>query len=309
MKRPQNKYHRYRLDDLPYDKTPRRDEFWFPEHVTPWYFLNGYQKLPLQVRRRYNQLYALGNHEAFIGLEREFIAPILCDILSKQALPEELKQELYFFVEEEAKHAKMFQKINQAAEPHFYLKSDFYISNMAAKRTLWLFKKIADHYRFFGVWIWIAIFFEERSVMYSKEYLRAKSGEKRQQCCDLFVQAHHFHFLEEVYHLQLDEELIAKFYAPLNPFKKWLAAKILKSLVESYMAPRKLSISIAKILKSEFADPKIHQAIDNCMQELPSLKKNRAFLEQSFGTDATKRFRRLLSKFPEMSVVHDLIWR
>ena len=151
------KHHRFQLSDLPLETRPQADEFWFPEHVTPWYFLPSYPSLPLTVRRRYNQLYALGNHEAFVGLERDLICPILDDILRTRSLPNTLAESLKNFRDEEAKHAQMFRLINKAAEPDLYKDTDFFLTNQEGKNSLSWLGTIARHYRLLGIWIWITI--------------------------------------------------------------------------------------------------------------------------------------------------------
>lgn len=275
--------------------------FWFPEDASPWFYLQSYKQLPDDVRRRYNQLYALGTNEVFAIFESDFISEILYKKIELPGLDPIFKNVVRSFCEEEIKHAEMFHQLNGIADAKLYSKSRIALSrsaNPAGLFALYLMKKMPD---ILGAWIWLSFFLEERSLLYSKLYMHPRNDHLNAA----FREAHKLHLLEENYHVQLDEVIIDTFYKPLSMWKRKLAAWMVGRLVKSFMKPRRLSLSIAGVLKNEF--PYAVKAIDACIAELPSLATHAEFHQMTLGTSATARFRAMLSKFPEMKGVLNLL--
>ncbi len=288
------KAHRFEIppDDFFFDIS--RDDYWFPVELTPWNYLPSYRLLPKALQKRYNQLYALGTNEVFAIFEVEFVSSILHKL--KKTVPDNpyLVRSLEKFREEEIKHAEMFHLLNECACPEYYGQGKKYFLSRSAHPSgiilLNLFKKFP---KIFGIWVWIALFFEERSLVYSKYFLTADNVHLNRQ----FREIHKLHMMEEAHHVQLDEVFVHYFYRPLSPWKRKLTGWLLDKIVKSYAAPRRMSKAIARVLIQEFPD---HQGtISQCLSELPSLKSNRDFQEISLGPKATERTRRLMSMFPE----------
>jgi hypothetical protein len=160
-------------------------------------------------------------------------------------------------------------------------------------------KKMPD---FLGAWIWITLFLEERSLMYSKYYMH-KGNEHLNST---FREIHRLHMLEENYHVQLDEVIIEKYYKPLKPWVKNLSAWMLYKFIYSFKKPKRMSLSIARILAEEF--PNRTAEIQSCLSELSTLEHNEQFQKISFGFDATHRLKKMLIKFPEMKKVIGLLY-
>lgn len=279
------------------------NNFWFPEELTPWFYLASYHQLPILVRQRYNQLYALITNEVFAIFESDFITQILLKKIDSVDLDPDLKRVMQYFCEEEIKHARMFNQLNKIAEPKLYLKSSISLSktsNPMGFLALLLIKKWPD---FFGAWIWISFFLEERSLVYSKYYMQAHNNHLN----SAFRQVHHLHLLEENYHVQLDEVIIDSFYKPLSWGRRRLAAWMLERFVQTFKQPKKFSLRAAKILKTEF--PLQAGEIDQCLHELEGLKNNHQFHQVTLFGEATLRFRKMLSQFPEMKRVLSLLSR
>lgn len=278
------------------------DNFWFPEELSPWYYLSSYSTLPEDIRKRYNQLYALGTNEVFAIFESEFISHILLKkINSNQKIDPVFKKVIKSFCEEELKHAEMFHKLNKIADPKLYRSSRIALSKQAnplGLLVLYLMKTLPD---LFGAWIWLSFFLEERSLVYSKYYLL----DRNQHLNSSFRMVHKLHLLEENYHVQLDEIIIDQFYRPLSVWKRKLAAWMLSRFVLSFRQPRRMSESIAQVLKKEF--PFDGYRIDACLKELPSIKHNKKFQVVTLGIEATIRFRKMLSRFPEMTSIRKLL--
>lgn len=277
------------------------DNLWFPEEASPWFYLTSYCRLPISVRQRYNQLYALGTNEVFAIFESEFISQILLKKMKSPDFDPVFKNVVLSFCEEEIKHAEMFHQLNDVADAALYSKSKIALSrkaNPVGLFALYLMKKAPD---WLGAWIWLSFFLEERSLLYSKLYMQPKN----EHLNSAFREAHKLHLLEENYHVQLDEVLIEAFYKPLSGWKRRLAAWMVGVCVKSFMRPRRLSLSIANVLKKEF--PNDAAVINQCLSELPTLAHNKNFHEVTLGVSATHRFRTMLAKFPEMKSVLELL--
>lgn len=291
------KSNRFEIPSTERMKSNSFDNFWFPQELSPWFYLKSYEDLPAQIKKRYNQLYALGTNEVFAIFESDFISEILQKKIESSNLDSNLRKVMQSFCDEELKHAKMFHQLNKIADPKLYKKSSLVLSksaNPVGLAILFLMKKMPD---LLGAWIWISFFLEERSLLYSKYYLHDKENSLN----STFKEIHRLHMLEENYHVQLDEVIIDKFYRPLNLWKRKLAAWMLYRFVSSFKRPRRLSLSIAEILRNEF--PESVQKVNACVNELPSLESNLEFQRISLGADATIRFKKMLCKFPEMKKV------
>jgi len=280
----------------------QKDLPWIPESLSPWSYLPSYSNLPLDVRLRYNQFYALATNEIFAVFERDFICPILQTLMQTSGLSDDKKELLTGFCREEVKHAEMFHRLNFEAEPVYYQNKDYLFSGSAAHPTgVFLMDQIKKFPQTFGVWVWIALMFEERSLMHSKEYLKEEPG----KISEHFRQVHRWHMMEEVRHVQLDEFFAEEFYRPLASWKRWLTAWMMSSVVQTFQSPRRNSFVIAEILKKEFKNISVQQKIDCCLSELPTLRRNQDFQNKVFGPETMARTRRVMSGYSEMkSVLH-----
>jgi hypothetical protein len=290
------KAHRFEIPDQNFFLNISKSEKWFPEELTPWYYLPQYHLLPEEVQMRYNQLYALGTNEVFAIFEVEFISKILKTMQTQIVGNSLLQTSLQNFCEEEEKHAEMFHLLNQAACPEYYSsQSKYFLANTAHPAGILLLTMIKKFPRVFGAWVWIALFFEERSLVYSKFYLKSENAHLNRH----FREIHKLHMIEEASHVQLDEVFVNQFYRPLAGWKKKVTGWMLRSIVQSHRTPKRMSRSIAKVLRNEFPDS--HAQIQECLNQLPGLAQNREFQEISLGLKATARTRRLMRQFPEFS--------
>lgn len=271
-------------------------DLWFPETATVWSYLESYKRLSREVQVRYNQLYSLGVNEAFSVFEENFLMKALQRVGRDPRLNHKLKQDLEDFCEEEHRHSCMFQDLNRQADPGMYAKNPYVLSQMANQKGIWALELCGRFPMLLGVWVWIAVYFEERTILYAKKFV------KDTNVSPIFKEIHRRHMMDEVHHVKLDEQLIEQFYKPLGSLKKRLAVRMFQSLLESYSSPKRMSLAIARVLKSEF--PLHTESVDECLKELPSLKMNRTFQRDFLGPEAAPRTWRLMNQQPEM---HSLI--
>ena len=287
----------FSLPDASFYKKADKNHLWAPESITPWFYLPTYKKMSKPLQRRYNQLYALGINEIFTLFESDFVFQILSRLKEKNKLSDKQKIALHYFCQEEVKHSEMFKQLNLSVEPEKYKNETYILIN---KRSKWgkKFLQMITHWpHFFLMWVWMAIFFEERTVMYAKEYLK----DPETQLSPVFKEIHKLHMIEETRHVQMDEILINLFYKKSNFFIKKIAAVMFKKIIADFSAPRKMSYSIAEILKQEFTDTISIAQIEDILNELPLLKNNSDFQNKMFGEQAAPRTRALTLQYPELA--------
>lgn len=249
------------------------------------------------MRRRYNQIYALAVNEIFSIFEKELLVPILTKQVQRNQEDPLYARALRWFCEEEDKHAEMFRRLNRAAEPQFYQQkknSPYFLSKDANPLGYALVQLIRSQPDWLSVWIWISVYFEERTLIYSKFYLK----KDQTHLSAVFREVHKLHMLEELYHVELDEVIIDRFYKSRSVFNKKVAAFIFDLVLQSYSAPRRMSQAIAQILQREF--PACHTEIRACLEELPQLKNRKEYQKQFLGETAAPRTWKLMRQQPEM---------
>lgn len=291
------KANRFAIPKFEFLKSVSREDFWFPEELSIWFYLKSYQGLSPNARRRYNQLYAMAVNEIFSLFESGLITPILTKLSKRNSEDSLYNKAIENFCDEEDKHAEMFRLFNQAVEPEYYKDDPFFFSKRADSIGFSLIKLIKKFPSIFAVWIWIVIYFEERTLIYSKYYLKKEQA----HLSPVFREIHKLHMLEEVYHVQLDEVIIDRNYNKLHPLKKKLAAYMFKYIIKSYSSPRRMSQTIAKTLIVEM--PEERKAIDACLRELPQMKNNMKYQKLFLSEEAVPRTWKLMRKHPEMSGV------
>lgn len=295
-----NKYksHRFEIPPNHFFQNISHDEYWTPEFITPWYYLDSYHHLDEFVKRRYNQLYALAINEIFTVLENEMLVPILKKLSNRFKAETDFYRCLVAFYEEEEKHSKMFDLLNRTAEPRFYnttVDNQYYLCRRASVNSINLVKLMSHFPDFLSAWLWFTIYFEERTIIYSKAYLKKDQVHINK----VFKEVHKLHLLEELYHVELDEVIVDRFYKNKSPINRNFAAFVFKKLLNSFSAPKRMSFGLAHILITEF--PQNKGQIQSCLNELPQLKSNSEYQKIYFSQSSFPKTRKLMSQFPEFN--------
>jgi hypothetical protein len=293
----------YGLEDLDWSRPVRRDRLWSPEHIAPLYYLPSYAKLTADEKRRYNQLFAMGVCEQFVWLEEHLLVNTLRTVLQRDNPPAPLREALGHFIEEELKHTQMFWRMLERSEPSWYPTRKFKLYNISALQQFVL-DLVLMRPRVFLIWIWTAIFFEERTVDYCRHYLAARKADP-DALDPTYVQLHEYHFKDELRHYQLDQHLLGWMYDPQPSWKKKLAARMFRSLMRSYVFPHRTSRRVLEILGSEF--PRLQaDVIPALLRELPDIGRSRAFHRMAFSRDAVPKTMALFAEYPELDGLWDL---
>lgn len=284
----------FALSDVDWNREVSRSLPWMPEVLMPAGYLPSFQELTDFQKLRFNQLTAQAVCEQFIWFEEDLICPILRNVLKARTLNPELRRCLENFIEEEGRHSEMFLRLLKKIDPLTYQSKKYHLFGLRKSEAL-AFQQLIRRPNFFLVWIWMAIYFEERTLHFSKAYQSAK--ELNPSGIDpLFSRVHALHMIDEARHLQIDQYLLREFYVEESKLKRGLAAAFTKKILSAYRSPQRNSRRIIQILSSEAPGPVWNQL----EKELPSLRSNTAFQKAMFGSNALGRTRELMNLFPEM---------
>jgi len=271
-----------------------RFEKWSPDSIAPWTYLPAYQSLTDDMKLRYNQLHACTVNELFIWFAQKLMLPILNRLIVNSNHDPEFKITCQTYSKEEVKQSEVIRRLSKSSASELYKKTDFYFFNSHASIIAWLIKTSLKFPQSMSTWCWILILFKERTLMYSKEYIKAKV-----EVSSIYNKVHHFHMFEETRHAQMNQIFIEKMYSGASDLNRRITAYILGKVLESFSSPKRMSKAIAKRMKLEFVRPEEHDMIDQISLELPMLKNNLDFKLQFFGFKSNEGTLNLMSQYPE----------
>ncbi len=269
-----------------------RAKAWMPEALAPLSFAPSYAALDAQQRLRCNQLQALALAEKFIWFER-LLVRIVNAVRFDAGMPPELAQALADFVAEETKHTAMFGLLLCAAEPAWYGAGATRLFTVSRPQR-WATALAAACPHTLLVWIWLAAFVEERTVMLARACAHCPAG----ALDPLHRHVHALHLRDEVRHCQLDSHLLARFYDSEPAWKKRLAAVMLRRLLAGSMRADAASPNVVRQLGLEFGQLR-QTLVPRLLAELRQLQHDPAYRDALFGSSALPRFRALLGAHPE----------
>lgn len=285
----------FQLEDINWDLPLDRTRPWVPEELISISYLPSYSLLRPEQKLKYNQQYALAICEQFIWFEKDLVSRFLQSLLQQKSVTPDLRDCLHAFINEEQRHSEMFRRVLLKAEPEVYRHScrRYVAPGIALSALIQSAIRWPDHLL---AWIWLSIYFEERTLHISRLYRQA---EKHGQAIDpTFCHVHALHMIDEARHLQIDQHLLSAFYDSQPMWKKSLAALVLKKVLRAYRCPRRVALRVMHDLKKQEMDADhVWSQLEN---ELPSLAVNRKFADVMFGADAMGRTRALLKHYPEM---------
>src|SRR5579885_1646089 len=222
----------FELKDIDWSRPVDRSRPWSPDAIAPMTYLPSFAKLSEEQRLRYNQLFSLGICEQFIWFEKDLLNPVLQRILKKKKVSGELRTALIQFVEDEEKHAEMFWRLLERAEPQLYVRRRYFFLNMNSLQRASI-RAMVSRPEHFLVWIWAAIFFEERTLDYSRHYLLAQRAAPG-AIDPLFSRCHRLHLVDEARHHEIDFHLLRELYDPEPWPKKRLAGIMMRRLMRNF---------------------------------------------------------------------------
>ncbi len=287
------------LKNIQFQGRPSPDIPWMPNDMLPVSYLPAFKLLSAELKMVFNQAYAQAICEQFIWFEQVLLCSILKKTLDKKQLPADLRTCLQHFFDEEDKHSELFWRVLEYSNPERYFERKFFYYQANIVQTSFI-KMIASYPDNFLVWIWLAIFFEERTIEFSRKY---KAVEKTLE--PVFSRAHYLHLLDESRHVQIDQYLLEQFYNKASKNKRRVASWMLESVLKAYISPRRVACNIVKHLSTRFPGEK--KGLDRLALELPLLRTHREFQSATFGPRALPRTHTLLRNYEEMSDVLHLL--
>lgn len=291
----QSKRNAFKLDDLAL-ASPDRKLFWAPEELVPISHLQEYELLSLQERIRYNQLFALGVLEQFIWLESRVLCRVIEKVLRDRSLPRDLKIGLTHFHEDEVRHSEMFWRMLEIAEPKLYSRREcvFLSSKSFSIKAV---ESLIEAPSFFLVWIWLAIFFEERTLDFSKRYILQYKTHPDSIDQSFFL-VHKLHMQDELRHFMMDVHLLRHFYDEANVLKKNLASRMFSSILKRLANPRLMTLAYLKKMNEEFEgfESRVGRRLRLARA---SLRTNNSFKSISMSAASTPRTYELLDRYRE----------
>jgi hypothetical protein len=264
-------------------------------------YLPSFGDLTEEQRLRYNQLFSLGICEQFIWFERDLLVPVLDRVLKTKKVSGPLRGAVLEFMEDEEKHSEMFWRILERAEPQLYVRRKYFFLNMNNMQRQAIRAMVARPEHFL-VWVWAAIFFEERTLDYSRHYVSAQKTDPG-AIDPLFSRCHRLHLVDEARHHEIDFHLLRELYDPEPWMKRRLAGLMMYRLMRIFVSPRRISLRIIERMAKEFSGPS-WGTLSALWRELPQLAKNEDFHQIAFSRAAVGRTLELLARYPEM----DRIW-
>jgi hypothetical protein len=291
----------FSLDDLDWKAKLDFNLNWIPEAFVSASYLPSYQHLTPEQSRRYNQLSALAVCEQFVWFEEDLLCRVLRNVLRSRDLAPDLRTCLQHFVAEEERHSDMFTRLLRKADPDFYSTGKYQFFGLSGPQTKF-FDTVTKRPNLLLVWIWMAIYFEERTLHISRLYRREEKRAGDPTLDATFARAHFLHMIDESRHLQIDQYLLENFFETEPTWKRQLGAFLTTKVFEAYRSPKRIARRILTKMKQE--DPIGTPIFDKLIEELPLLATNQNFKEVMFGKEALGRTRELLEIYSEMRAAY-----
>lgn len=294
----QSETHSYSVDDIDWNLSVNKNIFWAPENLISISHLPIYSELSNEFKVVFNQYNSLGIAEIFMLFEEYALAPSMSKALER-ADSEELKIALQNFVDEEYKHSLCFKKLLLQAAPNLYHPENFKFRFIRLSPVgRFLFSTLKRFPVLIPSWVWLAIFFEERTLMFSREYIRANKVDS-QKLDQLFYQVHYYHMIDEVRHVKLDEHLIKNYYKTFGQIHSRFVAWVVYKFIRRSVYPINMIQSCLKHIRMyqpHLITAEIEEKIYSQATDLP---QNKSFLEQNFSENAAPRTRHLMEQYSE----------
>jgi hypothetical protein len=231
--------------ETPIDRT----RWYICETLTPLYYTPVYSELPVEYRRRYNQLTGMLTSEVIALLETEFLHAALSAVDASDQADPALHAAVVRFRKDEERHAEIWRRLNRLSEPSWYEQAVRRLVRLPAAAAT-LSRLLARHPIACPVVFWIQILQEERSVEISRRCMRMPAERIEPRYRAVFAS----HIQDEARHVQIDRHLIDRFYRPRSRMARGITARVFRGIVGSLLlAPVHSTMRVVEVLSSECA--------------------------------------------------------
>ena len=263
-----------------------------PEALTPLSFAPVYRELGAHHRLRYNQLQALCFNEQIVFFETVIGQPVMRALLN-ESWPVDFARRLAEFRDDELRHSEMFRRLNLSAAPGLYAGRDFHFIR-APRASLTLLRWAAGLPRFFALFIWLMLLQEERSLHYSREFIREKASLEPR-----FVATYRAHLIDEAGHVRCDEELLAACWPRMGKLHRQANAAMLAWMLgEFFSGPRRGQVNVIATLVSEH--PELRELEHEMKRQLSALNHDRDYQLSLYSRRIAPRTFAQFDRWPEL---------
>lgn len=262
-----------------------------PAELTPLFHTPCYRDLTEGQRRRYNQLHALYFNEQITFFETSLGQSVLSALL-REPWPERLAESLRQFREEERQHTEMFRRLNRLCAPRLYERADLHFVRVPAFWT-GVMRRAVSHPVSLPLFLWLMLLQEERSLYYSRAYLRSTASLE-----PAFVEAHRRHMADEAHHVRWDEELLDALWLRTSPTLRAVNARLFAWMLEEFFgAPKRAQLRVIEELAREM--PEINGRLPEMRRQMLALARDEAYRETLYSREIVPRTFARFDQCPE----------
>lgn len=262
-----------------------------PADLTPLYHASIYRELKESESLRYNQLHALYFNEQIMFFETALGRPVLTALL-RERWPDRLADGLRQFLDEELRHTEMFRQLNRRCAPHLYGERDHCFVEVPAFWTAAM-RWAVSHPLSLPLFLWLMLLQEERSLYYSRAYLRHPSP-----LDPAFVEAHRLHLADEAKHVRWDEELLDALWLRAHPLLRTLNARLFAWMLEEFFgAPKRAQLRVLDELAREL--PELRGRLPEMRRQVLALSRDEAYRETLYSREIVPRTFARFDECPE----------
>lgn len=266
-----------------------------PEKLTPLFYAPAYLRLAPRHRLRYNQLQALYFNEQIIFFETMVGRGVMEGLLRlrwRDRFGDNLRQ----FADDETRHSEMFRQLNRRCAPQYYGAADFHFIH-APRRWIALLAWMTRRTRLFTLFLWLMLLQEERSLYYSKEFIR-QSGDIEPH----FIACHRAHLADEVRHVRWDEELLDRLWRRSGRLLRTANAKIFSWMMgEFFSTPKRGQLQVVASLVREF--PELAEQEAELRRQLACLPEDETYQLSLYSRAIVPKCFARFDQWPELRVM------
>jgi hypothetical protein len=266
--------------------------FFIPAELTPLFHTAVYQDLTEWQRLRYNQLHALFFNEQIIFFETALGQPLLSALL-REPWPDRLAEGLLQFRAEERRHSEMFLELNRRSAPRLYRHGKLYFVRVP---PFWaaVMRRAVDHPVSLPLFLWLMLLQEERSLYYSRTYLRHASS-----LDPAFVETHRLHMADEAKHVRWDEDLLAELWWRAHPLLRTLNARLFAWMLEEFFGtPKRAQLRVVEKLAHEITA--VRELLPEMRRQLLALSRDESYRKTLYSREIVPRTFARFDESPEL---------
>lgn len=266
-----------------------------PPSVMPLHYTPSFARLTPAQALRANQLTGLCFNELITFFETAF-APAVLAALRQAPIDDDLAACLRHFLDEEARHSAMFQRLNRLSAPGWYDRGPFHLVSVPRSvglATTYLARRPAA----FPAVLWLMLAMEEHSIEVSRRFVAAPTGQLEPS----WAAAYHSHLEDEVRHVQVDWRLIEAFHAGARWRRRFNAALVTTGIARFLLAPSRSGARVVAQLVAEF--PELRPHASEMVRDLRRLDGSADYQAMMYSRETTPLTFALFDRFPEFRQV------